>query len=80
MKTLTSRSQHLLPMLPEQSVQPKNKKAYTAPPLRPSEHGAKSSDPCSDGKEFYAVFASVVVMTDHDPRRDDGVLLGRRFC
>ncbi len=80
MKTLTSRSQRIVPMLPQQTVQPKNKEACTAAPLCPLEHGAKSSNPCGDGDEFYAMFASVVVMADHGPGRDDGVLLGRRFC
>ncbi len=77
---MTSRSQRIVLMLPQQTVQPKNKEACTAAPLRPPEHGAKSSDPCGDGVEFYAVFASIVVMADHNPGRDDGVLLGWRFC
>ncbi len=80
MKTLTSWSQHILSMLPQQSVQPKNKVAYTAAPLLPLECGAKSSDPCGDGDKFYAIFASIMVMADHDPGREDGVLLGQRFC
>jgi hypothetical protein len=67
-------------MLPQQTVQPRNKVAYTAAPLCPPERGDKSSDPCGDGDKFYAVFTSVVVMADHDPGRDDGVLLGQRFC
>ncbi len=79
-KTLTSFSQHILPMLPQESVQPKNKVAYTAVPLHPPEHGAKSSDPWGDGNKFYAVFASIMVMADQDPGRGDGVLLGQRFC
>jgi hypothetical protein len=61
-------------------VQPKNKEACTAAPLHPPEHGAKSSDPCGDGNVFYAVFASIVIMADHNPGGDDGGLLGRRFC
>ncbi len=80
MKTMTSRSQRIVSILPQQTVQPKNKEACTVAPLSPPEHGAKSSNPCGDGNKFYAVFASVVVMADHNPGRDDGVLLGRRFC
>ncbi len=80
MKTLTSRSQCIVSMLPQQTLQPKNKEACTAAPLRPPERGAKSSDPCSDGNKFYAVLASTVVMADHDPGMDDRVLLGWRLC
>ncbi len=77
---MASQPQHIDPMLPQQSVQPKNKEAYTGAPLCPLEHRAKSSDSCGDSDKFYAVFASVVVMVDHNPGRDDRVLLGRRFC
>jgi hypothetical protein len=79
-KTMTSRSQRIVPMLPQQTVQPKNKEACTAAPLHPLECGAKSSDPCIYGNKFYAVFTSVVVMADHEPERDVGGLLGRRCC
>jgi hypothetical protein len=79
-KTMTSQSQRIVPMLPHQTVQPKNKEACTAAPLGPPEGGAESSNPCSDGNKVCAVFASIVVMADHDPGRNDGVLLGRRFC
>ncbi len=80
MKAMTSWSQRIVPMLPQQTVQPKNKEACTAAPLCPLEHGAKSSDQCVYGDKFYAVFASVMVMADHDPGRDDRGLLGWRFC
>jgi hypothetical protein len=66
-KTMTSRSQHIVPMLPQQTVQPKNKEACTAAPLRPPVHGAKSSDPCVNGNKFYAVFSSVVAKAGHTP-------------
>jgi hypothetical protein len=79
-KTITSRSQRIVLILPQQTVQPKNKEACTASPLHPLQHRANSSDPCGDGNKFYALFASVVVMADHDPGRDDGVLLGWKFC
>ena len=77
---MTSWSQRIVPMLPQQTVQPRNKVAYTAAPLCPPERGDKSSDPCGDGDKFYAVFTSIVVMTDHDTGRNDRVFLGQRFC
>ncbi len=80
MKTMTSQSQHIVPMLPQQTVQPQNKEACTAAPLRPPEHGAKSSNTCVYGDKFYTMFASIVVMVDHDLGRDDRGLLGWRFC
>jgi hypothetical protein len=71
-KTLPSQSQRIVPMLPQQSVQPKNKEAYTVAPLRPPERVAKFSDPCSYGNKFYAVFASVVAKAGYVFKRDDG--------
>ncbi len=79
MKILTSWSQRIVPLLPQQSVQPKNKEAYTAT-LRPPERGAKSPDPCSDGNKFYAVFASVMAKAGHAPKMGDGEFWGRRSC
>ena len=64
-------------MLPQQSVQPKNKEAYTAAPHRNLEHGANAFDP-GDAKDVcYAAPTSVVVITaDHSPGRDDRGPLG----
>jgi hypothetical protein len=59
-------------MLPQQSVQPKNKEAYTVAPLHPPKHVVKSSNPCGYGNKFYAVFASVVAKAGHVFKRDDG--------
>ncbi len=72
MKTLTSWSQHILLMLPQQSVQPKNKVAYTAAPLRPPECGAKSSNPCVDGNKFYTVSTSIMASLGYVPKKGDG--------
>ncbi len=77
---MTSQSQRIVPMLPQQTVQPKNKEACTVAPLHPLEHWAKSSNPCGNCNKFYVVFTSIMVMADHDLGRDDGVLLGQRFC
>jgi hypothetical protein len=66
-KTMTSRSQRIVPMLPQQTAQPKNKEACTAAPLRPQESEAKFSDPCIYGDKFYAVFSSVVAKAGHAP-------------
>ncbi len=77
---MTSRSQCIVPMLPQQTVQPKNKVACTAAPLQNREHGADSFDPGDDEDNCFVEPASFVVMADHDPRRDDGGPLGRRFC
>ena len=79
MKTTNSWFKRIVPMLPQQSVQPKTKESYTGAPLRPPERGAKSSNPCGDGDEFFTMFASIMVMADHDPGRDDGGPMGRRF-
>ncbi len=62
---MASWSQRIVLMLPQQSVKPKNKEAYTAAPLHLPERKAKSSDPCGDGNKFYAVFASVVAKVSH---------------
>jgi hypothetical protein len=66
-KTMTSWSQHIVLMLPQQTVQPKNKEACTVAPLHPPEPGAKSSNPCVYGDEFYAVFSSIVAKAGHAP-------------
>jgi hypothetical protein len=79
-KTMTSRSQRLVPMLPQQTVQPKNKEACTAAPLQTWEHGADSFDPGNDEDDCFVKPASFVVTADHDPGMDDGGPLGRRFC
>jgi hypothetical protein len=79
-KTLTSRSQCIVPMLPQQTVQPKNKEAYTAPPLHPSERGTKSSNPCVDGNNFYTTSASIVARLGHILKKGAGEFWGRRRC
>jgi hypothetical protein len=79
-KTMTSRSQRIVPMLPQQTVQPKNKVACTAAPLQNWEHGADAFDPGDDKEDCFVELTSFVVMADHDPGRDDGGPLGRRFC
>jgi hypothetical protein len=79
-KTITSRSQRIVPMLPQQTVQPKNKVAYTAPPLQNREHRAGSFDPGDNEDDCFVKPASFVVTADHDPGRDDRGPLGRRFC
>jgi hypothetical protein len=66
-KIMTSRSKCIVLMLPQQTVQPKNKEACTASPLHPPECGAESSDPCVYGNKFYAVFSSVVAKAGHAP-------------
>ncbi len=78
-KTMTSRPQRIVPMLPQQTVQPKNKVACTAAPLQNWEHGADSFDPGDDEDDCFVEPASFVVTADHDPGRDDGGPLGRRF-
>ncbi len=81
MKTMTSRSQRIVPMLPQQqTVHPKNKEACTADPLQNREHGADSFDPGDDEDKYFVKPTSFVVTADHDPGRDDGGPLGRRFC
>ncbi len=80
MKTMTSRSQRIVPMLPQQTVQPKNKVACTAAPLQNREHGADAFNPGNDEDDCIVEPASFVVTADHDPGRDDGGPLGRRFC
>jgi hypothetical protein len=79
-KTMTSWSQCIVPMLPQQTVQPKNKEACTVAPLQNREHGADSFDPGNDEDDCFVKPASFVVTADHDPGRDDGGPLGRRFC
>ncbi len=80
MKTMTSRSQRIVPMLPQQTVQPKNKVACTAAPLQNREHGADSFNSGDDKDDCFVEPASFVVTADHDPGRDDGGPLGWRFC
>jgi hypothetical protein len=77
---MTSRSQRIVPMLPQQTVQPKNKVACTAAPLQNREHGADSFDPGDDEDDCFVEPASFVVTADHDLGRDDGGPLGGRFC
>jgi hypothetical protein len=79
-KTMTPRSQCIVPMLPQQTVQPKNKVACTAGPLQNWEHGANSFDSGDDEDNCFVKPASFVVMADHNPGRDDGGPLGWRFC
>ncbi len=79
-KTMTSRSQRIVPMLPQQTVQPKNKVACTAAPLQNWEHGADSFHPGDNEDDCFVEPASFVVTADHNPRRDDGGPLGQRFC
>jgi hypothetical protein len=66
-KTMTSQSQPIVPMLPQQTVQPKNKEACTAATLHPPERGAESSDLCIYGDKFYTLFSSVVAKAGHTP-------------
>jgi hypothetical protein len=79
-KTMTSRSQCIVPMLPQKTVQPKNKVACTVAPLQNQEHGANSFDPGNNEDDCFVEPTSFVVMADHDPGKDDGGPLGRRFC
>jgi hypothetical protein len=79
-KTMTSRSQLIVPMLPQQTVQPKNKVACTATPLQNREHRTDAFDLGNDKDDCFIEPASFVVMADHDPGRDDGGPLGWRFC
>jgi hypothetical protein len=79
-KTMTSLSQCIVPILPQQNVQPKNKVACTAGPLQNWEHGANAFDPGDNKDDCFVEPASFVVTADHDPGRDDGGPLGRRFC
>ncbi len=80
MKTTNSWFKRIVPMLPQQTVQPKNKEAYTAAPLQNREHGADSFNPGKDEEDCFVKPASFVVAADHDPLRDDGGRLGWRFC
>ncbi len=80
MKTMTSHSQCIVPMLPQQTVQPKNKVACTAAPLQNWEHGANAFDPGKDEDNCFIELASFVVTTDHNPGKDDRGPLGWRFC
>jgi hypothetical protein len=79
-RTMTSRSQRIVPMLPQQTVQPKNKEACTVAPLQNQEHGANAFDPGDNKDDCFVEPASFVVTADHDPGRDDGGPLGERFC
>jgi hypothetical protein len=67
-------------MLPQRTVQPKNKEACTAAPLQNHEHGADFFNPGNNEDDCFVKPASCMVMADHDPRRDDRGPLGRRFC
>jgi hypothetical protein len=78
--TMTSWSQRIVPMLPQQTVQPKNKEACTAAPLQNWEHGADAFDPGNNEDDCFVEPASFVVTADHDPGRDDGGPLCWRFC
>ncbi len=80
MKTLTSSSQRIVLMLPQQTVQPKKKEAYTVAPLHPLEHGTKSSNPCVDGNKFYTASASIVARLGHVLKKGAGEFWGRRRC
>ncbi len=80
MKTMTSRSQRIVPMLPQQTVQPKIKVACTAAPLQNWEHWADAFDPGNNKDNCFIESASFVVTADHNPGRDDGGPLGQRFC
>jgi hypothetical protein len=54
--------------------------AYTVAPLKNWEHGADASN-LGDAKDNCSVPpASFQVTADHDPVRDGGGPLGRRFC
>jgi hypothetical protein len=77
---MTSWSQRIVLMLPQQTVQPKNKVACTAAPLQNQEHGADSFDPGNDEDDCCVKPASFMVTADHDPRRDDRGPMGWRFC
>jgi hypothetical protein len=60
--------------------------AYTAAPLhnlqnlQNLEHEANAFNLGDDKDDWFVEPASFVVTTDHDPGRDDGGPLGRRFC
>ena len=77
---LTSQSQRIVLMPPQQFVQSKNKEACAAVPLRNQEHGADAFEPGNNEDVWYVVPASIVVTADHGPGRDDGGPSGRRFC
>ncbi len=80
MKTMTSQLQPIALMLPQQTVQPKNKEACTAAPLQNREHGADSFNPDNNENDCFVKPASFMVMADHYPGRDDGGPLGWRIC
>ncbi len=64
-------------------MQPRKPWAYTATPLQNLqnlEHEADSFDLGDNKDDWFVEPASFVVAADHDPRRDDGGPLGRRFC
>jgi hypothetical protein len=64
-------------------VQSRRPWAYTAAPLenlQNLEHEADAFDLGNDEDDWFVEPASFVVTADHDPGRDDGGLLGRRFC
>ena len=62
--------------MPQQSVLPKNKEAYTAAPLENLKHKADAFNPRDDEDRYVVVPASVVVPADHDHGRGDGGSLG----
>ncbi len=80
MKTLTSQPQRIVLTLPQLSVQPQDKEAYTAAPLRPLESGAESSDPRVNGNKFYAASASIVTRLGYVPEKCAGEFWGQRRC
>jgi hypothetical protein len=79
-KTMTFWSQRIVLMLPQQTVQPKNKVACTTAPLQNREHGADAFDPGDEEDDCFVEPASSMETADHDPGRDDGGPLGWRFC
>jgi hypothetical protein len=79
-KTMTSWSQRIVLMLPQQAVQPKNKEACTAAPLQNREHGADAFDLGDDKDDCFVEPASFVVTAEHNPRRNDGGPLSQRFA
>ncbi len=64
-------------------MQPRRPWAYTAAPLQNLqnlEHKADAFDLGDNKDDWFVKPVSFVVAADHDPRRDDGRPLGRRFC
>ncbi len=54
--------------------------AYTTAPLLNQDYGADAFNPGDDEDNCFVAPASFVVTADHNPGRDDGGPLGRRFC